>query len=93
MIYFQVLQNSAFLDTQKLKRELKKIKKTIINGLDDNFEHSDTHMKYQWLKKEYEKLIIMSIEKEKIYEINEGLAGNNIHFSFSNNFYDNRTKK
>ncbi|MFM2018777.1 MAG: hypothetical protein RL007_2433 [Bacteroidota bacterium] len=90
MIYFQVLQSSNMLDKQMLKRELKKIRKTIINGLDDNFEHSETHLKYLWLKKEYEKLIMTTIEKEKIYEINEGLSGNNIHFAYANNFYDNK---
>ena len=90
MIYFQVLQTSNILDKQKLKRELKKIKKTIINGLDNNFEHADTHSKYLWLKREYEKLIITSIEKEKIYDINEGLYGHNIHYSYTNNFYDNK---
>lgn len=90
MIYFQVLQNSNILDKQKLKRELKKIKKTIINGLDDNFEHADTHLKYLWLKREYEKLSILTIEKEKIYDINEGLSGQNIHYSYTNDFYDNK---
>jgi hypothetical protein len=90
MIYFQVLQSSYILDKQMLKRELKKIRKTIINGLDDSFEHSDTHLKYLWLKKEYEKLSITTIEKERIYEINEGLSGNNIHFAYANDFYDNK---
>lgn len=90
MIYFQVLQSSSLLDKTKLKRELKKIRNTIINGLDDNFEHADTHFKYLWLKKEYEKLIFLTIEKEKIYDINEGLSGNNIHYSYANDFYDNK---
>ncbi|MCL2291142.1 MAG: hypothetical protein FWC34_10675 [Bacteroidetes bacterium] len=89
MIYFQVLQNSSFLNKTRLKKELKKIRKTIINGLDDSFENSEIHAKYQWLKKEYDKLIIFE-EKEKIYEINEGLSGGNIHYSYSNDFYESR---
>ena len=93
MIYFQVLQNSPFLDSLKLTRELKKVRKTIITGLDANFEQSDIHLKYQWLKREYEKLIIFESEKKKIYEINEGISGNNIHYSYTNDFYDNKINK
>lgn len=90
MIYFQVLQHSSIVDKKMLKRGFQKIRKTIITGLDDHFEHSETHLKYLWLKKEYEKMSITAIEKEKIYDINEGMSGNNIHFSHSNNFYDNK---
>jgi hypothetical protein len=90
MIYFQVLQNSNILDKKILKRELNKIRKTIINGLDSSFEHADTHLKYHWLKSEYEKLIITKIEKKKIYNLNEGLRGHNIHFSYTNNYFDKR---
>lgn len=90
MIYFQVLQNSNLFDNARLKRELKKIRKTIITGLDDHIESAETHQKYLWLKKEYEKLAILNIDKEKIYEINEGLGGHNIHYSHSNDYYDNK---
>lgn len=93
MIYFQVLQNSDFLDSIKLKAELDKVRKTIIDGLDSNFEQSDVHLKYQWLKQEYDKLIIFESEKKKIYELNEGISGNNIHYTYTNNLYDNMINK
>jgi hypothetical protein len=93
MIYFQILQSSNLLDYARLKRELKKVRKTIITGLDDHMESAETHQKYLWLKKEYEKLAILNIDKEKIYEINEGLGGHNIHYSYSNNYYENQQTK
>jgi hypothetical protein len=93
MIYFQVLQNSNFLDSTKLKDELAKVRKTILDGLDSNFEQSDVHLKYQWLKQEYDKLIIFESEKKKIYELNEGISGNNIHYNYTNNLYDNIINK
>jgi len=93
MIYFQVLQNSPFLEQNKLTRELGKVRKTIIDGLDSNFELSNIHLKYQWLKREYEKLIIFNSDKLKIYEVNEGVSGHNIHYTSTNDFYDNKTNK
>lgn len=88
MVYFEVLQSWTEMEISKLKTELKKIKQTIIDGLDSSFEFPDIHSKFKWLKNEYEKLVITEDNvKEKIYEINEGIAGQNIHYSYTDNFY------
>lgn len=88
MVYFKVLQSSTEKEIPKLKTELKKIKQTIIHGLDSSFEFPDIHNKFKWLKNEYEKLIILEDNvKEKIYEINDGIAGHNIHYLYTDNFY------
>lgn len=88
MKYFEVIGSSDLQNQYNIKDKLIKIRKTIISGLDDHFESADTYDKYIWLKKEYDKLIILSNEKLKIYEINEGIPGQNIHYSYTNDFYD-----
>ncbi|RRB02660.1 hypothetical protein [Larkinella rosea] len=88
MIYFQVLQSWTEMEISELKSELKKVKQAIIDGLDSSFEFSDIHSKFKWLKAEYEKLIILENGvKEKIHELNDGIAGQNIHYSYTDNFY------
>lgn len=88
MVYFEVLQSWTEMEMPKLKAELKKIKQTIIDGLDSSFEFPDIHNKFIWLKNQYEALVILEDNvKEKIYELNEGLAGQNIHYSYADNFY------
>ena len=88
MIYFEVLQSWTEMETTKLKVELKKIKQTIIEGLDSSFEFADIHNKFKWLKTEYERLVILEDDiKEKIYELNNGIAGQNIHYAYTDNFY------
>ncbi len=82
MIYYQVLQNSAHLTNRNLKIQLKKIKNTIIEGLDDHFESADVFQKYTWLKNQYQKLVILSKDKESIAEV----GAHNIHFQNSNEF-------
>lgn len=88
MIYFEVLQSWTEMETTKLKVELKKIKQTIIEGLDSSFEFADIHNKFKWLKTEYNRLLILDDGiKEKIYELNDGITGQNIHYSYMDNFY------
>ena len=88
MVYFQVLQSWTKMKVGKLKAELKKIKHTIIDGLDSTFESPDIHAKFKWLRKEYDNLIILDDGiKEKIYALNEGIAGQNIHYSYTDKFY------
>jgi hypothetical protein len=79
-----------------------KIRKTIIDGLDNSFEHSDVFEKYQWMKLQYNNLSILSdLDSEnqsdenikmKIRELNEDLFGKNIHYSYTDNFYEKRRK-
>lgn len=88
MIYFQVLQTWTEMNVAILKTELSKIKQTIIQGLDSSFELPDVHNKYKWLKTEYNELIILEDGgKEKICELNENIPGENIHYSYTDNFY------
>lgn len=75
-----------------------KIRKVIIKGLDESFEKPDVFEKFKWLKDQYHKLIILddfdyetkSEEniKIKIRDLNEGIAGQNIHFSNRDDFYE-----
>lgn len=88
MKYFEVLQSWDEMDAANLKAALKKVKTTIIEGLDSSFERIDIHNKFQWLKQEYDKLIILEENlKEKIYDINIGIAGKNIHYKYTDDFY------
>ncbi len=94
MIYFQVLQSWTGMKKGKLKSDLKKVKQTIIQGLDSAFQFPDTYDKFRWLKFEYDKIIILTDGvKQKIYEINENISGQNIHYSYTDKFYQKRRTK
>lgn len=103
MIYFQVVESWTEMTDPKLKTSLEKVRKVIVAGLDNSFERPDVFEKYNWLKKQYDKLIILndfdfktkSEEniKMKIRELNEGLGGQNIHFSYTDNFYESIRKE
>ena len=83
-----------------LTESLGKVRKVIINGLDASFENVEVFEKYKWLKDQYNKLIILSdldFEtkteehiKQKIRGLNDGISGHNIHFSYTDNFYESR---
>ena len=85
------------MTVEKLTRSLDKIRKVIIKGLDGSFEKPNVYDKYIWLKEQYHKLIIIndfdfetkSEEniKIKIRDINEAIAGQNIHYSYIDEFY------
>ena len=81
LIYFQVLQSWEKMSKPKLDANLYKVKKTILEGLDNSFEHPDIHEKYTWLKTEYSKLIILETIKPRIFEVSND-SKNNIHFGF-----------
>lgn len=83
LMYFQVLQSSEKLSKTRLINNLKKAKKTIIDGLDGSFEYPDVYEKYLWLKNEYEYLIILEAEKPNFYNIGTNHDGHNIHFSYT----------
>jgi len=87
MIYFEVLQSWESMNERRLKSGLNKVKKTIIKGLDISFENPNIFKKYLWLKSEYESLYIEDKIKPKLYNLNENIAGQNIHFSYTDEFY------
>lgn len=78
------------------KKDLKKIRNVIVKGLDFSFESPGITNKYQWLKEQYNKLIIFDndINKsgyllEKIIEhdnVNVD-AGQNIYYSYAEDVY------
>ena len=83
LIYFQVLQSWEKMSKRRLESSLNKAKKTIIDGLDNSFEYPDVHEKYLWLKKEYEKLIILDAKKPDLYNLGHNHDGHNIHFAYT----------
>ena len=97
MIYYQVVESWTEMTSEKMIDSLAKVRKTIIHGLDTSFESPDVFEKYKWLKEQYNKLIILTDFdfknktheniKIKIRELNEGISGNNIHFSYTDNYY------
>lgn len=104
MQYYQVMESWEEMTIEKLTESLEKVRKVIINGLDESFEKPDVYDKYNWLKDQYHKLIILSdfdFEtkseeniKIKIRDLNEGISGQNIHFSYTDDFYEKiRNKK
>lgn len=104
MQYYQVMESWEEMTIEKLTESLDKVRKVIINGLDESFENPAVYEKYNWLKDQYHKLIILSdfdFEtkseeniKIKIRDLNEGISGQNIHFSYTDDFYEmNRKKK
>lgn len=90
LIFFQVVPSWVEMGEDVLANKLLKAKKTIINGLDENFDSPYIFTKYKWLKEQYQKLYIDQKIKEPIYELNEGISGNNIHYSSTDNFYFKR---
>ncbi|GGD82325.1 hypothetical protein GCM10011514_52960 [Emticicia aquatilis] len=85
--YFEVVQDALFGNTNILKNSINRAKNTIINGLDSSFDSPDVFLKYKWLKEIYNNLYIDSKIKPKIHELNESIRGNNIHFSYTQDFY------
>jgi len=75
--YFQVLQSWVGYSDEKLKHELRKAKKTIVDALNSNFEEPKVYEKLIWLKNEYDNLVILEAGlKEDIKPIME----NTIHY-------------
>jgi hypothetical protein len=103
MIYYQVIESWTEMTSEKMISSLANVRKTIIDGLDNSFENPDVFEKYKWIKEQYNKLIILSDFnfndksdeniKMKIRELNDGISGQNIHFSYTDNFYNQRRKK
>ncbi len=92
--YFQIYDNAPTIHSSKtFKQELKKTKNIILHGLDASFEHPDIYSKYDWLRQEYNNLIILTEEKTPIYNLNEGIRGGNIHYQYTEKFYDRHSVK
>lgn len=88
MIYFEVLQNWEEMSEIKLKNSLQRIKRTIIRGLDSSFENPNVYEKYAWLKNQYNDLKIDKELRPRLYDLNENISGQNIHFSYTDDYYD-----
>lgn len=103
MIYYQVIESWTQMTSEKMISSLANVRKTIIDGLDNSFENPDVFEKYRWLKEQYNNLIILSDFnftdktdeniKIKIRELNDGISGQNIHYSYTDNFYNQRRQK
>ncbi len=86
------------MTVDKLTTSLEKVRKVIVNGLDSSFEKPDVFEKYKWLQEQYNKLIIIEdydIDtkteeniKIKLRDLNEGLGSQNIHYSYTDDFYE-----
>jgi hypothetical protein len=84
MTVLQVAQNSSVITQEALKKRLRESKSTIIKGLDDNFDNPNVFKKFQWLRDEYNKLIILDNCYEKIYDTEIADPRHNIHYSYIN---------
>lgn len=103
MIYYQVLQSWTKMTKENLQESLDKIRKAIIRGLDSSFEYPDVFEKYNWLKEQYHNLVILNDYvaetkteehiKVKIRNLNENIAGQNIHYSYTDSFYEKKRKQ
>lgn len=91
--YFEVVKDYLPDDTEALKRSIERARITIINGLDNSFDSSDVFAKYKWLKEKYNGLYLDKKVKPLIRELNEGIAGNNVHYSYTKDFYDSNNKE
>ena len=94
LIFFQVMSNTPdVIKKFSFDKLLHQSKYVIIDGLDQNM--CDTHIfeKYQWLKEEYNQLILSDAEtkknkKWKIQDVQKADSRGNIHFKYINNLYD-----
>jgi len=103
MIYFQVIESWIEMTPEKLASSLESIRKVIVKGLDASFENPDVYEKYKWLKEQYNDLIILSdfnFEtkteeniKLKIRGLNDSVADQNIHYSYTDNSCRERRRK
>jgi len=103
MIYYQVVQKWTEMTTDLLIDSLGKVRKVIVNGLDSSFEKPDVFEKFKWLKEQYNKLIVLDDFdfgtktneniKLKIWELNENIGGQNIHYSYTDSYYEFKWKK
>lgn len=102
LIYFEVLQDWTEMTPELLEESLEKARKVIVSGLDSSFERPEIYQKYFWLKEQYNNLIILSDfdyesqteenVKQRIRNVNDNISGHNIHFGYTDEFYEYRRK-
>lgn len=93
MIHYQVTE--SFINTKEavLSERLSKIRKVIVKGMDTSFEYPEIFEKYRWLKNEYNGLYVEDNVKVKIRGLNEGIPGQNIHYIYTDNAYEDMKKR
>ena len=64
----------------KLINGLKKVKKTILIGLDTSFEDPNVYEKYIWLKEQYNQLTILETELPRLFDLKQAGEEFNVHF-------------
>lgn len=94
------MQSSQELTPKLLKDKLDTIRNYIVTGFDEVFESYNVYQKYLCLKKEYNSLCILDDVnilsgeslpiKLKLYDINENIYGGNIHYEYTDKFYNKR---
>lgn len=88
LVFFEVFQSTIDINIGTFKETIGKIKQVIINGLDSCFDNPNVYKKYEWLKCRYNSLILLGDKKQdQIRDLNEGIYGKNIHFSYTDDFY------
>jgi hypothetical protein len=57
--------------------------------LDSNFDSPQIFLKYEWLKNQYDKLIILNDKlKEKFHDVYEIESEQNIHYSYIDRLFN-----
>lgn len=90
MIYNQVMNSLSSYSYDAQRDDLKTIRDVIVKGLDFSAENPRVVAKYQWMKKEYNKLYVFNENNDpdtqnvfkKINEFDEVDGGQNLHYSF-----------
>jgi hypothetical protein len=101
LIYYQVISPWTEMSVVNLKNSLDRVRNVIVGGLDYSFQSPQVFEKYNWLKDRYNNLIILrdynikdkTANKEKnikikLYDLNENIVGQNIHYSHTDNVYE-----
>jgi len=86
--FFEVVRSWTEMTEDRLAKNLALSKKVIIDGLDENLENIEIYKKFDWLRTQYNSLIIIEKGlKKPIRKLNEGITGGNIHYSYTDDFY------
>lgn len=104
--YYEVIQSWIDMTPEILTKKMDVIRGVIIQGLDSSFERPEVFEKYKWLKEQYEKLIILddfdsetkketksTDIKKKLYDLDESVSRNNIHYSVAEDFHKTWRKR
>lgn len=96
MQILQIIQSAEGVSKDDLKEMLDIVRKVIIKGLDSHFNNPRVFEKYNWLKNQYEELVILEedinvkVLKLPIYDSEKTESRGNIHFSYIDDFMNNR---